>query len=156
MAKRKLIHIGDEEEEYLRSVIAGDIPKVTPEAIKSFEKKKSQPEPTQPESDSLEQTHPEEEPVERVARKTTPQRTAGRKKMDTKEFEQLFLVKRLYAEKRQTYINKDIYNRMLRYMSVITKEVSLTTYFDNILLKHLEDYEDVISGLYNESVNKPI
>ncbi len=162
MAKRKLIHIGDEEEAYLKNVIAGDIPKVTQEAVESIGKRKEEsktqeamkPQPSEIQTDELKVKT--ETGVKEEVRKEAPSRSAGRKRKEALEFEDLFLVKRAYGEKRQIYINKDIYNRILRYMKVIAPEVSISIHFDNILLKYLEDYEDTINELYNKCVNTPI
>jgi len=142
----------------LKDFIAGDNPSVHPEKVLSGEMKIDADSVTPyslvaGETDAAEKN---EETRSQAGKQAALQRTTSRKKKDPKEFEDLFLVKRVNTRKRQTYVNEEIYKRMQRYITVIAPECSITTYFDNILLKHLEDYEDVITELYNESVKKPL
>jgi len=158
---RKEIKIGKEEEQMLKDFIAGDNPSVHPEKVLSGEIKIEADSVTPSslaagETDAAETAEKNEEAIAQAGKQAAPPRTTSRKKKEPKEFEDLFLVKRANTRKRQTYVNEEIYKRMQRYITVIAPEFSITTYFDNILLKHLEDYEEVITELYNESVKKPI
>lgn len=157
---RKIIQIGSEQEEILKSFIAGDIPEITPEVLQASEKKKDEV-PVNPQDSQKARTRVEDEDgTENTngneVKKDTPQRVMPRKKRDEKEFAKLFLVKRVNSEKRQLYISKEIYNRIHRYFPHLTNEIRLTDYFDNILLKHIEDYKDVIADLFEKSVKEPI
>ena len=158
---RKIVKISKEEEQMLKDLIAADIPSVHPEKVLSGEIK-VEVDSVMPSSFAAGDTHineaaeKKEEAQAQSGKQASPQRITSRKKKDPEEFGDLFLVKRVNTRKRQTYVNEEIYKRMQRYLSVIAPEFSITTYFDNILLKHLEDYEDVIAELYNESVKKPI
>lgn len=136
----------------LKDFIAADIPSVHPEKVLSGEIK-LEADSVIPSSFAAGETHTtetaekKEEAQVQAGKQTPPQRITSRKKKDPEEFGDLFLVKRVNTRKRQTYVNEEIYKRMQRYLSVIAPEFSITTYFDNILLKHLEDYEDVITEL---------
>lgn len=157
---RKIIQIGSEQEEILKSFIAGDIPEITPEVLQASEKKKDKvpvnPQDSQKARTGIEDEAKTENTHGSEAKKDTPQRATSRKNRDEQDSAKLFLVKRVNSEKRQVYISKEIYNRIHRYFPHLTNEIRLTDYFDNILLKHIEDYKDVIADLFEKSVNKPI
>ena len=156
----KNITLNSEEEEIIKKFIGGDILAVTPEIQQNGEKKKDEihVEPQEPQKT---QTAVEDEVETKSthkgeAKKDIPQRATPRKNRDEQDFAKLFLVKRVNSEKRQVYISKEIYNRIHRYFPHLTNEIRLTDYLDNILLKHIEDYKDVITDLFEKSINKPI
>ena len=56
----------------------------------------------------------------------------------------------------QTYINKEVYDRIRRFLPVIAPEVSISGYISNILAEHLERYAEEINDLYEKQFEKPL
>ncbi len=159
MAKKD-IKLSSEQEEIIKNFIAGDRLEVTPEIVQNGEEKKNEI-PVEPQERQKTQTAVEDEAETKrthkgEAKKDMPQRATSRKNRDEQEFVKLFLVKRVNSEKRQVYISKEIYNRIHRYFPHLTNEIRLSNYLDNILLKHIDDYKDVITDLFKKGINKPI
>ena len=145
MAKRKTVELGQMDEDYLKSVMAGDIPPAILQNNPPGEEKEISAENAENEFS---------EPVPSV--KELPKKPLVKRKKESKDYESLFLVKRIGSEKRQTYISKDIYNKISRFLPVITGEISITAYLDNILTHHLEEYQDEINELYDKNYKKPL
>jgi len=147
MSKRKTVDLKLEEEDYLKSVIAGAVPKRILENIPSTEKK----------AGDVQTSLQEEKPGKGIkdAEKEIQPRASKRKNKDASEYQDLFLVKRENAKKRQTYISNEIYCKIKRYLPVITKEISITAYLDNIIRHHLEEYMEAINQLYDDNFKKP-
>lgn len=120
--KRQTVKIDPMDEEYLKSVIAGDIPRTILENTLSDETKKE----------------------------------VIRKRKETKDYEGVFLERKESTEKRQTYISKEVYNKISRFLPVISSEISITGYLDNILIHHLKEYQDEINDLYDKNYKKPL
>jgi hypothetical protein len=101
---------------------------------------------------------PEIETVEvpkEEAEKSPVSRTVSRRKKELQDYERQFLKKREHSERRQTYVSREIYRTISRFLPVIGGEVSITAYLDNILLHHLEQYRDEINDLYEKNYKKP-
>lgn len=157
MAKKD-IKLSSEQDEIIKKFIAGDILEVTPEILQNNEKNKvplDSPKPQKTQTavkDEAETKNAHED----EAKKDLPQLATSRKNRNEQEFAKLFLVKRVNSQKRQVYISKEIYNRIHRYFPHLTNEIRLSNYLDNILLKHIEDYKDVITDLFEKSIKKPV
>lgn len=143
MAKKKAYEV---DEDYLKTVMAGDIP-----ALKRKEKERSE------EAEELEE--PEAE-IEAASEKETPIRELTdprpRKKQEEKSYEAMFLRRRESVQRRQTYISLELYKKITRFLPVIGGELTVPTYIDNILSQHLEQYKDEINELYAKKTEKPL
>lgn len=67
-----------------------------------------------------------------------------------------FLVVTANSMRSQTYINKEVYDRIKRFLPVIASEVSISSYISNILVDHLEQYAEEINSLYDKAYAKPL
>jgi hypothetical protein len=114
------------DEEYLMSMMAGDVP--------SVRRQLQEPQKASPQKESA---------------------PPPRRKKEPQDYESRFLKKRESSERRQTYISREIYRTISRFLPVIGSEISITAYLDNILLHHLEQYRDEINELYERNYKKP-
>jgi hypothetical protein len=145
MAKHTGIEV---DEEYMMSVIAGDVPSVRRQM--QVPKKTS----SQDESSWLPEMETVEVPREE-AEKSPVSRTTPRRKKESQEFAQLFLGKQGSFDRHQVYISREIYRIISRFLPVIGGEISLMGYIDNVLRHHLEQYRDEINDLYEKNYKKP-
>ena len=73
------------------------------------------------------------------------------------EYKTMFLKKRPVTNRQSVYISGDIQNRIAQIVGVITsKQVSIGNFIDNILEQHLNTYNDVLSALYRDEMQKGI
>lgn len=73
------------------------------------------------------------------------------------DYKTAFLKKRMVSNRQSVYISGDIQSRIVQIVGVITsKQVSLGNYIDNVLEHHLNTYNDVLSALYREEMQKGI
>ena len=73
------------------------------------------------------------------------------------EYKTVFLKKRTVTNRQSVYISGDIQNRITQIVDVITfKQVSIGNFIDNVLEQHLNAYNDVLSALYREEMQKGI
>lgn len=133
------------DEDYLKTVMAGDIPAMS-------RKEKRQPEiAEEPEVETeRESAVGKETPVREVSDSRT------RKKREGKGYEAVFLCRRESVQRRQTYVSLELYKKIARFLPVIGGELTVPTYIDNILSQHLEQYKDEINELYEKKTEKPL
>lgn len=72
------------------------------------------------------------------------------------QYRERFLVVTANSMRSQTYINKEVYDRIKRFLPVIASEVSISSYISNILVDHLEQYAEEINSLYDKAYAKPL
>lgn len=73
------------------------------------------------------------------------------------EYRNRFLSERLTGTRRQTYIHDSLYRVIAGVLPVIAPDMSVPTFVNNVLSDHLEQYEEIINGIYNEqAVKKPV
>lgn len=72
------------------------------------------------------------------------------------EYRSRYLVPMPSSLRSQTYISKDIYDRIKRFLPVIAPEVSISGYIGNILSEHLERHAKEINLLYEQRFEKPL
>ncbi len=145
MAKRPTVEI---DEDYLIGMMAGDVPRIKKEQAEKLAEKQDvvkeiEKESTQPIPDTAEQPTA-------AAKENAPKR----RKKDV-DYETVFLKKRESSTRRQTYISSALYDKISRYLTVISK-ISITSYLDNIVSHHLEQYQDDINRLWEENNKKPL
>lgn len=146
MAKKKIVEI---DEEMLKGIMVSDVP-VFGRASKT------------PELPETEQPKAEPEPAEIAAEATTEptkkQRTARnpyrRKREESSEYRDKYLVNTPAPARVQTYINRESYTRIRRFLTVIAPDVSLASYVNNIISEHLEKHWDEINDIYDQSLNQ--
>ncbi|MEG1886374.1 MAG: DUF3408 domain-containing protein [Alistipes sp.] len=143
MAKKKIVEI---DEEMLKGIMVSDVP--------VFGRTSKAPEPSEVEM-------PSDEPETKVAavveptKKQRPQRNPyRRKKEESTEYRDKYLVNTPAPARVQTYINRESYARIRRFLTVIAPDVSIASYVNNILSEHLEKHWDEINDMYDQSLNQ--
>ncbi|MFS2842357.1 DUF3408 domain-containing protein [Parabacteroides merdae] len=79
-----------------------------------------------------------------------------RKKESGSDYRELFLVNTPSPNRSQTYINRDIYERIKRFLPLIAPEVSIASYISNILGDHMERHWEEINEMYSRELSKPL
>ena len=73
------------------------------------------------------------------------------------DYKTVFLKKRTVTNRQSVYISGDIQNRIAQIVGVITsKQISIGNFIDNVLEQHLNTYNDVLSALYRDKIQKGI
>ena len=86
--------------------------------------------------------------------KQSLQEPAGKER---ESYKSVFLKKRSVCNRQSVYISGDIQNRIMQIVGVITnKQVSIGSFIDNVLEEHFNTYNDVLSVLYREEMQKGI
>jgi hypothetical protein len=139
MAKRETVIV---DEDYLKDMIAGDVPRIRRaragiDEIQETQKQEAVPTPTQ------------ENTVDRIIPET-------KENYIYTGYTDTYLISRNIGPRRQAYISAEIYNKINRFLPVISDGLSITKYIDNILLSHLEQYKDEINALYESKSHKPL
>jgi hypothetical protein len=118
MAKRPTVYV---DEDYLKEVMAGNIIQ-------------------QPKKE-------EKEAVVSVETKELAKPT--RKKQETQDYETLFLERKASVDKRQIYVSSQLCEKINNFLPVIAgHRFGITSYINNILVHHLEQYKMAINELY--------
>lgn len=139
------------DEDYLKTVMAGDVSSLKQQKKESAEERENTVEPEEIET---EKDISETEKTERETKDVTDSRP--RKKREGKSYEVMFLGRRESVQRKQTYISLELYKKIARFLPVIGGGLTVPTYIDNILSQHLEQYKDEINELYDKKTEKPL
>lgn len=140
MTKRPKVEI---DEEAIKRIMAGDIPRMR-QQVSQME---AEPEPavaSGSDTPASQAEAPEAKTPRSVRRK--PER----------DYAGLFLRRREPAPKRQTYMNRQIYDKIAAILAVVANELTVPVFIDNVLAEHLEQYRDIINELYESKTKKPL
>lgn len=91
--------------------------------------------------------------------KEVNQSTQETTKQENKQayYKAVFLKKQIVCNRQSVYISGYIQNRIAQIVGVITsKKVSIGNFIDNVLEQHLNAYNDVLTALYLEEMQKGI
>lgn len=66
-----------------------------------------------------------------------------------------FLVNDGVRSRVSTYVNRDTHEKIKRLLSNAAPDISVVSYLNNILVHHMEMFEDEIAQLYRSGVDKP-
>ena len=76
---------------------------------------------------------------------------------ERENYKSVFLKKRSVCNRQSVYISGEIQKRITQIVGVITgKQISIGNFIDNVLEEHLNTYNDVLSVLYREEMQKGI
>ena len=76
---------------------------------------------------------------------------------ERESYKSVFLKKQSVCNRQSVYISGEIQKRIMQIVGVITdKKVSIGNFIDNVLEEHLNTYNDVLSVLYREEMQKGI
>lgn len=90
-----------------------------------------------------------------VTHERIPARSKKRKD-DSNDYRTSYLSPGNVMQRQQTYISRDNYQFLKRFLPVVAPEVSISRYVDNILSLHLEQYKEEIDRLYNNEITNPL
>lgn len=94
-----------------------------------------------------------------TAKEVTGQPGAGknrRKRESGPDYRELFLTNIPSPGRSQTYINRDVYERIKRFLSVVAPNISIASYISNILNEHIERHREEINEMYSQELSKPL
>ena len=76
---------------------------------------------------------------------------------DRENYNSVFFKKRAVCNRQSVYISGEIQKRIMQIVGVITnKQVSIGSFIDNVLEEHLNTYNDVLSVIDREEMQKVI
>lgn len=141
------------DEEALKEMIIGDIPVF---GLKGRRCPSAGADADQAETPAVPSRPVRSEPSRPEVRPKTAFRSCKRQKEEPDSYRARYLVPMTSSLRSQTYINKEVYDRIRRFLPVIAPEVSISGYISNILAEHLERYAEEINDLYEKQFEKPL
>ena len=94
----------------------------------------------------------QQEEVVRVE-KPTPRRRKG----GTGDYRETYFQKVELADRQPLYVSRTTHEKLMRIVTVIGgRKVTVSSYVENILLRHFEQYQDEINALYESHFQKPV
>ena len=85
--------------------------------------------------------------------KTTPRRRKG----GTGDYRETYFQKVELADRQPLYVSRTTHEKLMRIVTVIGgRKVTVSSYVENILLRHFEQYQDEINALYESHFQKPV
>ena len=84
--------------------------------------------------------------------KPTPRRRKG----GTGDYRETYFQKVELADRQPLYVSRSTHEKLMRIVTVIGgRKVTVSSYVENILLRHFEQYQDEINALYESHFQKP-
>ena len=94
----------------------------------------------------------QQEEVVRVE-KPTPRRRKG----GSGDYRETYFQKVELADRQPLYVSRTTHEKLMRIVTVIGgRKVTVSSYVENILLRHFEQYQDEINTLYESHFQKPV
>ena len=94
----------------------------------------------------------QQEEVVRVE-KPTPRRRKG----GTGDYRETYFQKVELTDRQPLYVSRTTHEKLMRIVTVIGgRKVTVSSYVENILLRHFEQFQDEINALYESNFQKPI
>ena len=94
----------------------------------------------------------QQEEVVRVE-KPTPRRRKG----GSGDYQETYFQKVELADRQPLYVSRTTHEKLMRIVTVIGgRKVTVSSYVENILLRHFEQYQDEINALYESNFQKPV
>lgn len=156
MAKKQV----DVNEDMLKDIIAGDVPVFKKGMIDKREESTGRP-PAHDDGDlsvpSAEE--PEDKPSGNMpeGRKNTGNGRGRPKRNEPSNYRERFLVCNTASNRAHVYLDRDMFERIKRFLPVIAPGTSISGYICNILEDHMDRYRDEIKEMYdNEFHNQNI
>ena len=85
--------------------------------------------------------------------KPTPRRRKG----GTGDYRETYFQKVELADRQPLYVSRTTHEKLMRIVTVIGgRKVTVSSYVENILLRHFEQYQDEINALYESHFQKPV
>ncbi|OUN98591.1 DUF3408 domain-containing protein [Bacteroides clarus] len=84
--------------------------------------------------------------------KPTPRKRKG----GTGDYRETYFQKVELADRQPLYVSRTTHEKLMRIVTVIGgRKVTVSSYVENILLRHFEQYQDEINALYESHFQKP-
>ena len=94
----------------------------------------------------------QQEEVVRVEKPTPRKRKGG-----TGDYRETYFQKVELADRQPLYVSRTTHEKLMRIVTVIGgRKVTVSSYVENILLRHFEQYQDEINALYESNFQKPV
>lgn len=96
---------------------------------------------------------PEEQRTETVqVEKPTPRK----RKNGTGDYRETYFQKVELADRQPLYVSRSTHEKLIRIVTVVGgRKATVSSYVENILLRHFEQYQDEINTLYENNFQKP-
>ena len=97
---------------------------------------------------------PQETQTETVqVEKPTPRKRKG----GSGDYRETYFQKVELADRQPLYVSRSTHEKLMRIVTVIGgRKVTVSSYVENILLRHFEQYQDEINTLYESHFQKPV
>ena len=69
-------------------------------------------------------------------------------------YREMFLDKRKSVHRKQTYISYDMYCKLARILPLLSDDMSVPAFLDNVLAHHLETYSEELGELFRRKTQK--
>jgi hypothetical protein len=80
-----------------------------------------------------------------------------RRRKQSQDYRGMFLVNRPTRWRRQVHISRELHDQISEFLPVISREMTITGFINNVMECHLRQYQDQINELYGASVsNGPV
>lgn len=97
---------------------------------------------------------PEVEKLEQEKSRKTIRADSGLEKK-VEMYRELFLDKRRSVHRKQTYISYDMYCKLARILPLLSDDMSVPAFLDNVLAHHLETYSKELGELFRRKTQEP-
>lgn len=95
---------------------------------------------------------PDDMPQEAQAEKPTPRK----RKNSPGDYRETYFRKVELTDRQPLYVSRTTHEKLMRIVTVIGgRKVTVSSYVENILLRHFEQYQDEINTLYENNFQKP-
>lgn len=68
---------------------------------------------------------------------------------------QLFLKRKNSVQRKQTYISIELYRKLARTLPLLSDDISIPSFLDNVLTHHLDTYSKELGELFRRKTQKP-
>ena len=95
--------------------------------------------------------------VETAKEEKAVKEPARRKKNTPGDYRETYFQKVELADRQPLYVSRTTHEKLMRIVTVIGgRKVTVSSYVENILLRHFEQYQDEINTLYESHFQKPV
>lgn len=77
-----------------------------------------------------------------------------KKEYKAEQYETVFLSRKESVHRKQTYISYDIYRKLARILPLLSDDMTVPAFLDNVLSHHLETYSEELNELFHIKTQK--
>lgn len=137
---------------------SGGMPKIDEDFMKELisqgvpAKRESQPDDAPQPGGETETAHEGRQTETVRVEKPTPRKRKG----GTGDYRETYFQKVELTDRQPLYVSRTTHEKLMRIVTVIGgRKVTVSSYVENILLRHFEQYQDEINALYESHFQKP-